>query len=390
MKNLGKWICIFDQSKKENKYTHYEIAENIDTVWKFQGKLELTRNLQKKQMDIDSIYNALFEISQGISIQKVSKKIKRDVRTIKNKIDLMTSKHSKDLLKYQRFQCNNCFKRVTKVKVLHFSKMYDHLLNYRYSRLFLRNTKLQEKWEPFKEYWNDIRHRYNKYKIKRNIKEKMPKTSVKFLVNSFKKSHIGFSPSVSSVYKKMQSLPFYLDYEHIIRKSEGKYIRKTTRKTKSVTLNNATEIAKRPNYINDRSEMGHYELDTVMGKIDDKKCLVTLLERQTRKSYATITKRGSKYIHQALNNMINKFGLNIKTLTVDNGKENVLLHKIIPKERLFKCLPYSSWQKGSIENMHRLIRYFIPKGKSLDNYTQEEIDFMMEWINNYRKIINQP
>nr|WP_322958782.1 IS30 family transposase [Mycoplasmopsis canis]WQQ12088.1 IS30 family transposase [Mycoplasmopsis canis]WQQ12201.1 IS30 family transposase [Mycoplasmopsis canis]WQQ12300.1 IS30 family transposase [Mycoplasmopsis canis]WQQ12392.1 IS30 family transposase [Mycoplasmopsis canis] len=390
MKNLGKWICIFDQSKKENKYTHYEIAENIDTIWKFQGKLELTRNLQKKQMDIDSIYNALFEISQGISIQKASKKIKRDVRTIKNKIDLMTSKYSKDLLKYQRFQCNNCFKRVTKVKVLHFSKMYDHLLNYRYSRLFLRNTKLQEKWEPFKEYWNDIRHRYNKYKIKRNIKEKAPKTSVKFLVNSFKKFHIGFSPSVSAVYKKMQSLPFYLDYEHIIRKSEGKYIRKTTRKTKSVTLNNATEIAKRPNYINDRSEMGHYELDTVMGKIDDKKCLVTLLERQTRKSYATITKRGSKYIHQALNNMIKKFDLNIKTLTVDNGKENVLLHKIIPKERLFKCLPYSSWQKGSIENMHRLIRYFIPKGKSLDNYTQEEIDFLMEWINNYRKIINQP
>ncbi|SYV97263.1 Uncharacterised protein [Mycoplasmopsis edwardii] len=43
--------------------------------------------------------------------------------------------------------------------------------------------------------------------------------------------------------------------------------------------------------------------------------------------------------------MIKKFGLNIKTLTVDNGKENVLLHKIIPKERLFKCLPYSSWQK---------------------------------------------
>ncbi|AMD81588.1 hypothetical protein AXW82_03475 [Mycoplasmopsis canis PG 14] len=91
MKNLGKWICIFDQSKKENKYTHYEIAENIDTIWKFQGKLELTRNLQKKQMDIDLVYNALFEISQRISIQKASKKIKRDVRTIKNKIDLMTS-----------------------------------------------------------------------------------------------------------------------------------------------------------------------------------------------------------------------------------------------------------------------------------------------------------
>ncbi|WP_322959053.1 IS30 family transposase [Mycoplasmopsis cynos] len=195
-------------------------------------------------------------------------------------------------------------------------------------------------------------------KSKEILKKRCQRLFAKFLVNYFKKFHIGFSPSVSAVYKKMQSLPFYLDYDHIIRKSEGKYIRKTNRKTKSVTLNNATEIIKRPNYINYRSEIGHYELDTVMGKIDGEKCLVTLLERQIRKLYTTITKRGSKYIHQVLNNMVKKFGLNIKSLTVDNGKENVLIHKIIPKERLFKCLPYNSWQKGSIENMHRLIRYF--------------------------------
>lgn len=59
-----------------------------------------------------------------------------------------------------------------------------------------------------------------------------------------------------------------------------------------------------------------------------------MLERQTRKSYSAITKRGYKYIYQALYNMIKKFGLNIKTLTVNNDKKNVLLHKIIPKEKL--------------------------------------------------------
>ncbi|SYV97253.1 transposase, partial [Mycoplasmopsis edwardii] len=77
--------------------------------------------------------------------------------------------------------------------------------------------------------------------------------------------------------------------------------------------------------------------------------------------------------------MVEKFDLNIKFLTVNNGKENVLLHKIIPKEKLFKFLPYNSCQKGFIENMLRLIRHFIPKVKGLDSYTQEEIDIMMEW-----------
>ncbi|WBP84344.1 hypothetical protein [Mycoplasmopsis edwardii] len=78
----------------------------------------------------------------------------------------------------------------------------------------------------------------------------------------------------------MKSLPFYLNCEHIIRKSEGKYIRKTTKKTKLVTSNNATEISERPNYINDRSEMDNYKLDTVMGKIDDKKVFSNFVRKK--------------------------------------------------------------------------------------------------------------
>ncbi|EIE41749.1 hypothetical protein MCANUFG4_01636 [Mycoplasmopsis canis UFG4] len=38
MKNSEKLICIFSESKKENKYTDYKVVENIDTILEFRGK----------------------------------------------------------------------------------------------------------------------------------------------------------------------------------------------------------------------------------------------------------------------------------------------------------------------------------------------------------------
>ena len=52
---------------------------------------------------------------------------------------------------------------------------------------------------------------------------------------------------------------------------------------------------------------------------------------------------------------------------------------------LFYCDPGSPYQKGSIEVNHELIRRIIPKGKSLDEFTQEDIFLMMDHINSYKR-----
>lgn len=79
------------------------------------------------------------------------------------------------------------------------------------------------------------------------------------------------------------------------------------------------------------------------------------------------------------------------TLT-DNGKEfNIIeeLIKIAPKTNLFYCHPYSSFEKGSIENNHELIRRVIPKGVSLKCYTQNELNLLCSHINSlYRKSLD--
>jgi IS30 family transposase len=51
------------------------------------------------------------------------------------------------------------------------------------------------------------------------------------------------------------------------------------------------------------------------------------------------------------------------------------------RTKVFYCNPNSSWQKGMIEKNHEYIRYVIPKGASLDPYTQSDARKLMNHIN---------
>ncbi len=51
------------------------------------------------------------------------------------------------------------------------------------------------------------------------------------------------------------------------------------------------------------------------------------------------------------------------------------------RTRIFYCDPMASWQKPRVERSHEYIRQVIPKGTSMDNFTQEDITLMMNHIN---------
>jgi IS30 family transposase len=53
--------------------------------------------------------------------------------------------------------------------------------------------------------------------------------------------------------------------------------------------------------------------------------------------------------------------------------------------RIYYCEPYCSYQKGSIENGHRLIRAVLPKGTSMGDLSQDDVYLMMSHINSYRR-----
>lgn len=53
----------------------------------------------------------------------------------------------------------------------------------------------------------------------------------------------------------------------------------------------------------------------------------------------------------------------------------------IGRTRIFYCNPSASYQKGMLEKNHEFIRYIIPKGFSMDDYTQQDITKMINHIN---------
>ena len=82
----------------------------------------------------------------------------------------------------------------------------------------------------------------------------------------------------------------------------------------------------------------------------------------------------------------------MEILLTDNGKEFINVEKIIEVSsniNIFYCHPYSSYEKGSIENNHEFIRRVIPKGVSLKPYTQKEFNLLCSHINSlYRESLD--
>ena len=78
-------------------------------------------------------------------------------------------------------------------------------------------------------------------------------------------------------------------------------------------------------------------------------------------------------------------------ILTDNGSEFKRVDDLEQSDSLtmrtsiFYCDPMASWQKPHIEKNHEFIRYVLPRGKSLNPYTQEDITLLMNHINSVRR-----
>lgn len=153
----------------------------------------------------------------------------------------------------------------------------------------------------------------------------------------------------------------------------------------------------RPQKANTREEYGHWEGDLVIGTKTRGSVLFTLTERKTREEI--IVKIGSKKaeeVAKALDKIERKykkeFRSKFKTITFDNGGEFrnwKILEKSYDKRKtrartqVYYAHPYCSGERGSNENANRLIRRFIPKGRDITPISEEFIQYIEDWINNY-------
>lgn len=118
--------------------------------------------------------------------------------------------------------------------------------------------------------------------------------------------------------------------------------------------------------------------------------LLTLAELQTR--FEVILKLNGKdteSVDQVVQQLRERAGANFdqlfKTVTSDNGSEFSGLHDALQDVAdVYFSHPYASWERGTSENQHKLIRRFVPKGSPISEVSENQILRIQRWMNDTR------
>ena len=154
-------------------------------------------------------------------------------------------------------------------------------------------------------------------------------------------------------------------------------------------------IDERSQEINDCLSFGHWEIDTVVGKKTKGETVVlTLTERLTRyKIIIKITGKNEAAVKEAIESLSKgnlHFPKLFKSITADNGSEFASLSEALQGlSSVYFAHPYSSWERGTNEKHNGILRRFISKGKSLKDYSNDQIKKITNWMNHLpRKILH--
>jgi len=179
---------------------------------------------------------------------------------------------------------------------------------------------------------------------------------------------------------KAQGGDLYTYLRHGHRKSRKRYgSRRSARYIKG-----KVSIDKRPEIVAQKTREGDWEIDTIIGA-QGKGVILTSIERKTQ--FTLITKlqsKNHKHVQKAAINMFAPYKNQVLTITSDNGLE-FAGHKRIARKlqaQYYFAHPYSYWERGMNEHLNKLIRQYIPKKSSFNNYDYS-------YVLNVQKQLNQ-
>ena len=142
-------------------------------------------------------------------------------------------------------------------------------------------------------------------------------------------------------------------------------------------------LDQRPSAANERTEIGHWERDCVVGA-QGGAVLLTMIDRRSRYSRIKLVHRQTaEMVAAATRALLAPHRSVTKTLTNDNGREfgqdETLQQKL--GAPIYFTDPAAPWQRGSIENLNGLVRQYIPKGTRLDTLPGSTDEALEETLN---------
>ena len=251
------------------------------------------------------------------------------------------------------------------------------------------------------ELWKNTHKRRNSLLQQRNVRDFIEKylqygyspAIISHLLEKYFCEKVSHETLYIYIYSSPKGLKRYL-----LRRKQGRKSKKNNRFSyigNGKNIPNRIDVSLRDELANKRLEFGHFEADSVVScacKGKTKACLTVLVDRATR--YTLIRKTASKTAQATSTSIVaalKPFKNNINSITYDNGCEFTMHEKINKTLNIksFFCKPYSSYEKGTVENINGLIRRFFPKGTDFDKISEEEIAYVEDWINNRpMKVLN--
>jgi len=211
------------------------------------------------------------------------------------------------------------------------------------------------------------------------------------IAGTLKKEHPENSISHEAIYQYIYADALDLK-KHLPRHYRVRRKRKA-KKTGSVeNIPGRVGIDLRPEIINDRSEFGHWESDSMISR-QSHTAVVVQVERASRyvKIKKVIANKAAPVSSAIIQNLTEIDTSCRKSITYDNGKENVKHQDVNQALGIasYFCNAYRSWEKGSVEQIIGLIRRYLPKKTDLAKVTESQIKYIENQLNSRpRKCLN--
>ena len=160
-----------------------------------------------------------------------------------------------------------------------------------------------------------------------------------------------------------------------LRRQGKKYDKRRNGKSTRDQIKNRVSIDDRPSVVDEKSRVGDWEIDTVIGK-GHSGALVTIVERVTKFTVSQQVEGKTAFaVTKATIDLLKPIQEAVLTITADNGKE-FAYHEEISEALdadVYFAHPYSSWERGLNENTNGLLRQYFPKKTDFKKVTQCEV-----------------
>lgn len=167
-----------------------------------------------------------------------------------------------------------------------------------------------------------------------------------------------------------------------LRRRRKKYRKRSNGKDLRGKIPNQRSIEERPAIVAERSRLGDWEGDLVLGQAGQG-VLLTLTERKSRFTLLRVLpSKHAPLVKNAILELLSWLS-DLRSITFDNGKE-FALHEKIAEELNVDCYfahPYASWERGTNENTNGLIRQYLPRTSKMNNVSTEKEYFIMDRLN---------